>query len=125
MEDRGTRLALVKIRPPLRHVVLVVERYCYPGVVPVVRCLHTRYPHERKRHTLLQVVWNGRLHLRLITGSAVMSKDQVVAVNGDHRDHGRPLLRFRFSHERASVGGQSVGFCDWNPVLNRFPVADQ
>ena len=50
--------------------------------MPVIGCFHARYSYQRKRHTFLQVVWNAGLHLRLITGCAVMSEDQVVAVNG-------------------------------------------
>jgi hypothetical protein len=125
VKNRGAWFCLVKIRPPLRHVVLVVKRYCYPGVVPVIGCFHTCYAHQRKRHAFLQVVWNPGLHLRLITGRAVMSEDQVFAVNGDHRDHGRTLLRLRFGHEGAPIGGQGVRFCDWNAVLDCFPVADE
>jgi len=54
-----------------------------------------------------------------------MGCDEVVAVNGEHRYHSRVIFRLRFGHDGASIGGQSVRFCDPNAVFNRFPFAHE
>src|SRR3569832_2924140 len=88
VENRSALLSLVEICPPLSHVVLVIESYRYPRVVPSIWCFHASYSHQRKRYAFLQVVWNTRLHLRLISGCAVMGRNQVVTVSRDHGNHG-------------------------------------
>src|SRR5207237_5274813 len=51
VKDGRAWLPLVKVRPPLCHVVLVVKCYRNASVVPVIWCFHSRYSHQRERHT--------------------------------------------------------------------------
>jgi hypothetical protein len=55
MKDGGPGFPLVEVGPALRHVILVIQRQGYPGIVPVIGRLHSRYSFQGKRQTLVQI----------------------------------------------------------------------
>src|SRR5207247_720322 len=78
---------------------------------------------ERKRQTFSQIARSAVHHLWLVSGAAIVRRDEVITVYGDHRDHGWLIAWFRFYQERASVGCDGIGLPDWRAVLKRLPLA--
>jgi hypothetical protein len=127
MKDVRAGLSLVRVRPPLCDVVVVILYERETGVVKVSRRLHAGHSDEGKSHTLFQTAWNARHHLRLVARGTVVRCDQAIAVNGEHRNHcpGRRISGLHVLHERRSIPGQRVRHRDPYAVLSAFPLAGE
>src|SRR5207249_12152253 len=87
--------------------------------------LQACYSFQRKAQPVSQIAWDPCDHLGLVPGAAVVSRHEMVAVHGEHRDHSWLISRLRFGHQGTSIGSKRVSFCYRNTVLNRFPRAHE
>ena len=88
MKSGCSGFSFIEIIPSLRHVIFVIQLYRQVCIVPVVWCLHSGHACKRKRQTVLFQVADGACyHLGLVPCNAVVSRNQVVAVDREHRNH--------------------------------------
>ena len=65
----------------------------------------------------------GRDHLWLILGRAIVGGDEMISVDGEHRNHHRTFLGSKLLHQCAVVRRQRVNHTNFDALLLAAPLA--